>query len=77
MMTDTIKKQRDEFERMLKNACREHLKSDIDAEHYAECTLDEMHTSDDEPYSLPAASDWHCEIPARHTKDGLPRVVSL
>jgi hypothetical protein len=63
----------EQFEAVLTEACKKHLKPEIDAEKYASLSLDELW--DGETYSDADGDRFYFEIPARYTKSGNPVVV--
>lgn len=59
----------EQFETAVIEACKTHLRDDIDAEHYASVVLDELYG--DEGYD-----EKYYEISQNHTKSGNPFVIS-
>lgn len=65
----------DQFERLLIDACKLHLKPTIDPYTYANVTLDTLWNG--EKYSDHDNQDYYFEISARFTIDGVPVIVRL
>ena len=60
----------DQFETLLIDACKQHLKPTIEPYHYANVTLDQL-------FDGITYGQYYFEIPARDTHDKLPVVVHL
>ena len=65
----------DTFERMIIEACKQHLKPTIEPYTYATVTLDELFNGT--LYASPDNTKYFFEIPARDTLSGLPVVIHL
>ena len=65
----------DQFETLLIDACKVHLKPTINPYTYANVTLDTLWNG--EKYSDHDNEDYYYEIRAQHTIDNLPVIVRL
>jgi hypothetical protein len=67
----------DAFERLLIEACKQHLKHRIESYQYSTIVLNQLWNSDLQLYSDSDCNTYYYEISMHDTQSGLPIIVSL
>ena len=75
LVYDKLEQTMRDWENLLLETCEEQLKPEFNAREYSEIILDKMYTG--ESYESEGGTPYYYEIPKRHTKSGLPVVVTM